>query len=126
MDSLKVDAIATGHYAKTSFGTFLEHYNASKGIKINLNKKYSSNFFSIVGVRLLLAKDVRKDQTFFLSQVKQENLHKVMFPLGDLTKSEVKRIAIQSDLTKIAMKPESMGICFIGSRHFQDFIEEVN
>lgn len=79
----------------------------------------------VVGVRLLLAKDRRKDQTFFLSQIKQESLKKVMFPLGDLTKSQVKQIAVESGLTKIAMKAESMGICFIGSRSFQDFIEEV-
>lgn len=79
----------------------------------------------IVGVRLLLAKDRRKDQTFFLSQIKQEKLQKVMFPLGNLAKSQVKQIAVESGLTKIAMKAESMGICFIGSRNFQDFIEEV-
>lgn len=80
----------------------------------------------ILGVRLLLARDQRKDQTFFLSQVQQEKLQKVMFPLGDLTKSEVKHIAFTSGLKKIAEKPESMGICFIGSRNFQDFIQEVN
>lgn len=48
-----------------------------------------------------------------------------MFPLGDMTKSEVKQIAMNNDLKKIAAKPESMGICFIGSRNFQDFIEGV-
>lgn len=86
----------------------------------------TTDLLSIVAVRLLLAKDHRKDQTFFLSQILQENLRKVMFPLGDLTKSEVKQIAVDAGLRKIAEKPESMGICFIGSRDFQDFIEEVN
>lgn len=49
-----------------------------------------------------------------------------MFPLGDFTKSQIKQIAVESGLAKIALKPESMGICFIGSRNFQEFIEEVN
>lgn len=74
----------------------------------------------------MLSKDRRKDQTFFLSQIHQEGLQKVMFPLGDFTKSQIKHIAVESGLEKIAIKPESMGICFIGSRNFQEFIEEVN
>lgn len=49
-----------------------------------------------------------------------------MFPLGELTKSEVKQIASKNELEKIAKKPESMGICFIGSRNFQKFIKEVS
>ncbi|KAG5886805.1 hypothetical protein JTB14_031448 [Gonioctena quinquepunctata] len=103
---LNVDVIATGHYAKTDFGPFLEKFNSDKGVK------------------LLLAKDKRKDQTFFLCQIRQEALRRTIFPLGDLTKSEVKHMAIDNGLEKIAVKPESMGICFIGSRNFQDFIQE--
>lgn len=80
----------------------------------------------ILGVKLLLANDRKKDQTFFLSQIPQTSLRKVMFPLGNLTKSEVKHIAVEAGLKKIAEKPESMGICFIGTRDFQDFIQEVN
>lgn len=49
-----------------------------------------------------------------------------MFPLGELMKFEVKQIAVENGLEKIACKPESMGICFIGSRNFQDFISEVS
>lgn len=48
-----------------------------------------------------------------------------MFPLGDLTKTEVKRIAVDNGLKKFALKKESMGICFIGTRRFQQFISEV-
>ncbi|XP_066143682.1 mitochondrial tRNA-specific 2-thiouridylase 1 [Euwallacea fornicatus] len=103
---LKADAIATGHYARTSFGSYLENY------KPNTN------------VRLLRAQDIRKDQTFFLCQLQQQVLRRTMFPLGDLTKWEVKHIAVEHGLERIALKPESMGICFIGSRNFQDFIKE--
>jgi tRNA-specific 2-thiouridylase len=48
-----------------------------------------------------------------------------MFPLGNLTKSEVKRIARESGMDYIAKKKESKGICFIGSRNFKKFISEV-
>ncbi|XP_060536422.1 mitochondrial tRNA-specific 2-thiouridylase 1 [Cylas formicarius] len=105
-EELEADAIATGHYAKTSFGNFLENYNANQA------------------VRLLRPKDLRKDQTFFLCQVRQEPLRRTMFPLGDLRKSEVKRIAAENHLERYSQKPESMGICFIGSRNFQHFIGE--
>ncbi|EFA07642.2 mitochondrial tRNA-specific 2-thiouridylase 1 [Tribolium castaneum] len=105
-NELGADAIATGHYARTSFGSYLEHYNPEKG------------------VRLLNAVDWFKDQTFFLCQVNQEALQRTMFPLGDLMKPEVKKIARENGLEKIARKKESMGICFIGNRKFQDFIRE--
>lgn len=48
-----------------------------------------------------------------------------MFPLGSLPKWEVKQLAVENNLQKFAIKRESMGICFIGSRNFQDFIKEV-
>lgn len=75
-------------------------------------------------VRLLKPFDNVKDQTFFLCQVNQEPLRKTMFPLGELNKSLVKKIAVENGLEKISMKKESMGICFIGSRKFQEFIDE--
>lgn len=77
-------------------------------------------------VRLFTAKDTRKDQTFFLCQVTQKALSRTMFPLGDMLKWDVKHMAVNSGLEKIAKKRESMGICFIGSRNFQNFIEQVN
>lgn len=72
------------------------------------------------------AADNRKDQTFFMSQVNQDPLQRCMFPLGDYKKPDVKRIAREAGLEMIANKDESMGICFIGSRTFQNFISEVN
>lgn len=68
---------------------------------------------------------MRKDQTFFLSQVHQKALRRTMFPIGNLTKWQVKQIAETNGLEMFAKKKESMGICFIGSRNFQDFIKEV-
>jgi len=48
-----------------------------------------------------------------------------MFPLGNYLKNHVKMMAIQAGLCQIARKKESMGICFVGKREFQDFISEV-
>ncbi len=89
---LGADYVATGHYAK------------------------------IVGNRLCRAKDLNKDQTYFLAQVSLEHLKNVLFPLGDLTKDEVRKIA--SDLGLVtAKKKDSTGICFIGERNYQKFIQ---
>lgn len=77
-------------------------------------------------VHLLKAVDTFKDQTFFLSQVRQQSLRRTMFPLGNLTKAQVKSIATAEGMANIVKKKESMGICFIGSRNFQHFISEVS
>lgn len=106
IESLKFDCLATGHYAQTSFGPFL------------------GNFTPKTDVRLLEAVDTFKDQTFFLSQVPQEALRLCMFPVGGLNKHEVKRIADEVGLRRISGKKESIGICFIGDRTFQSFIND--
>lgn len=105
-ETLNCDAIATGHYAQTSFGSFLEKFKDDED------------------VRLLKAEDTFKDQTFFLSQVPQSALRRCMFPVGSMNKHEVKEIADKIGLDKIARKKESIGICFIGDRTFQSFINE--
>ncbi|XP_014358828.2 mitochondrial tRNA-specific 2-thiouridylase 1 [Papilio machaon] len=105
-NNLEIDAIATGHYANTSFGPYLEFYKENEG------------------VRLLQPRDKHKDQTFFLSQVKQYALRKCMFPLANLLKTTVRDIARDEGLIQVANKRDSTGICFIGKRRFQDFIED--
>lgn len=104
VNELHVDAIATGHYALTSYGPYLENINSSEP------------------AQLLQPVDKFKDQTFFLSQVEQDALKKVMFPLGHYLKSQVKEIAAENNLYRVSKKKESTGICFIGKRKFQDFI----
>jgi len=74
------------------------------------------------GVKLLFqARDTFKDQTYFLSAIKKEILNKLIFPLGDLNKSEVRKIAEEANLS-VAKKKDSTGICFIGKRNFPEFI----
>ncbi len=89
-------AIATGHYARTSFGDFLENYKEDEE------------------VRLLEAADTFKDQTFFLSEINNNALRRCMFPVGSMVKSEVKEIARKIGLGSIARKAESTGLCFVG------------
>ena len=94
--SMGADFIATGHYCG------IEHKDGR--------------------TRLLKAKDNGKDQTYFLNQVREEQLNNVIFPLADLDKSEVRRIALENNLST-AGKKDSTGICFIGERNFRKFLQ---
>ena len=69
------------------------------------------------------AADAGKDQTYFLNQVTQPQLEKVLFPLANLTKGEVRKIAVANGLAT-AEKKDSTGICFIGERNFRKFLME--
>ncbi len=75
------------------------------------------------GVELLRGKDPHKDQSYFLCGTRQESLKNVLFPLGDMTKTEVRAIAAQAGLAT-AQKRDSTGICFIGKRPFKSFLEQ--
>uniref|UniRef100_A0A914GTX9 tRNA-5-taurinomethyluridine 2-sulfurtransferase n=1 Tax=Globodera rostochiensis TaxID=31243 RepID=A0A914GTX9_GLORO len=99
-------ALATGHFAKTSQGDFLEN-NLPVGQK----------------VQLFRAKDALKDQTYFLSSLSHCQLDRVMFPVGSLYKNEVRAMAFSEGLEFFANKKESTGICFIGrKRKFGEFL----
>src|SRR5699024_8365872 len=73
------------------------------------------------GAELLRARDAGKDQTYFLASVAQAALARTLFPLGNLVKREVRRIAEQAGFDNFAKK-DSTGICFIGERPFADFL----
>ena len=90
-EKLGADYIATGHYARMIDGKLY------KGI------------------------DSNKDQTYFLSQVSKKQLENVIFPVGDLKKEEVRKIANELNLS-VANKKDSTGICFIGERNFKEFL----
>lgn len=92
---LGADFIATGHYAKKITQDGL-HF---------LKKAFDKN----------------KDQSYFLHQLSQEQLRWVMFPLSDLTKPTVRKIAAENGLIT-AEKKDSTGICFIGERNFREFL----
>lgn len=88
---LGADYVATGHYAR------IENGNLYKGI------------------------DENKDQSYFLSQLSNEQLKNVLFPVGNLNKEEVRKIARDYDLVT-KDKKDSTGICFIGERNFRQFL----
>ena len=75
------------------------------------------------GVRLLRAADGNKDQTYFLAGLTQEQLGKALFPIGDIHKNEVRRIAREQNFAN-ANKKDSTGVCFIGERNFKKFLME--
>jgi len=89
------DAVATGHYAQ-----------------VQRNGD---------GVRMLQAPDSIKDQTYFLSHLTQQQLQKALFPIGHLTKSEVRAAAQEYDLATKERK-DSQGICFLGKFKFREFL----
>ncbi|MEH6842026.1 MULTISPECIES: tRNA 2-thiouridine(34) synthase MnmA [Priestia] len=93
--SLGADYVATGHYAQV----------------VKKNGKVS----------MLRGKDENKDQTYFLNQLTEDQLSKVMFPIGDMEKSKVREIATKANLAT-ASKKDSTGICFIGERNFKEFL----
>ncbi|RIA78799.1 tRNA-specific 2-thiouridylase [Glomus cerebriforme] len=75
-------------------------------------------------VKLIRGTDITKDQSYFLSTVAEENLQRVIFPVGGLYKKQVKSIAREANL-ETANKRESMGICFVGKkRKFSEFLEQ--
>ncbi|KRM07681.1 tRNA (5-methylaminomethyl-2-thiouridylate)-methyltransferase [Liquorilactobacillus ghanensis DSM 18630] len=74
-------------------------------------------------VHLLRGADGNKDQTYFLSQLSQQQLQKALFPIGELEKPEVRRLAEEAGLAT-AHKKDSTGVCFIGERNFSKFLSE--
>ena len=93
---LGADMIATGHYCK----------------KIEKDGKYY----------LAKSHDLNKDQSYFLNQLSQSQLQSVLFPLAEIDKPEVRRIAAELELST-ATKKDSTGICFIGERNFKNFLK---
>lgn len=100
--SLGADKVATGHYARIS-STFDEN-----GKEI---------------FHLLAGNDNNKDQSYFLCQLNQEQLSKALFPIGELTKPEVREIAKKAGLAT-AEKKDSQGLCFIGKVSLPEFLKQ--
>ena len=72
---------------------------------------------------LLKSFDKNKDQTYFLSQINQEQVSSCLFPLGDIDKPTVRKIAHELNLSSVMDKKDSTGVCFIGERNFKEFLK---
>ena len=73
--------------------------------------------------RKLAGSDPNKDQSYFLCQLTQEQLSQAMFPIGDIIKPEVRRLAAEADLPS-ADKKDSQGICFVGKVDLPTFLQQ--
>jgi tRNA-uridine 2-sulfurtransferase len=103
------------------FRTFVEHAR-DLGAKAIATGHYARRRDNEDGtVSLLKGVDANKDQSYFLYALDQEQLSHALFPLGELTKPEVRELAARADLP-VAAKKDSTGICFIGERNFDSFI----
>ncbi|MGH8112886.1 MAG: tRNA 2-thiouridine(34) synthase MnmA [Rhodanobacteraceae bacterium] len=102
------------------FGTFLAAARAAGAERIATGH-YARNALAGGRWKLLRARDAGKDQSYFLHTLDQAQLGAAVFPLGDLCKTEVRRIAREAALS-VAAKKDSTGICFIGERHFPRFL----
>ena len=101
-EKLGADYVATGHYCRKE--TLIDE---------NGQKVY----------RILAGADPNKDQSYFLCQLTQEQLSKAMFPIGDILKPEVRRLAHEADLPS-ADKKDSQGICFVGKVDLPTFLQQ--
>ncbi|KGK30717.1 tRNA 2-thiouridine(34) synthase MnmA [Cellulophaga baltica] len=99
---LGADFVATGHYCR----------------KGTIENKDGSETY-----QLLAGKDPNKDQSYFLCQLSQEQLAKTLFPIGELLKPEVRKIAAENELIT-ADKKDSQGLCFIGKVRLPDFLQQ--
>ena len=95
---LGAEKLATGHFARLDYG-------------------------DETGWRLLRAADENKDQTYFLYMIGQEALSHALFPVGHLTKAEIRHIAREAAIP-VSEKKDSTGVCFIGERNFKRFLSE--
>lgn len=102
------------------FGAFLD-YCLETGADYISTGHYARLDTSQNNVKLLRGIDNSKDQSYFLHQVKGSDLTRAIFPLGELTKDQVRKIAHDNKLIN-ADKKDSMGICFIGKNNYNDFI----
>ncbi len=104
------------------FDSFLKH--AEKlGADYVATGHYCRKRESDTGFELLAGKDGNKDQSYFLCQISQDQLAKALFPIGELEKPEVRRIAKEQDLVT-AEKRDSQGLCFIGKVKLPDFLKQ--
>lgn len=95
---------------------------AKEAVKLGADFIATGHYARIENGKLLKAVDDNKDQTYFLSQVSKEQLKNVLFPIGDMVKPDVRKIAEEYELVT-ADKKDSTGICFIGERNFSNFLK---
>ena len=113
--SMGADYVATGHYARTSAkNTFAQSLGPSLRSATPSQKHFSPSLWRGV--------DPSKDQSYFLWTLRQEQLKKILFPIGNLKKTEVRKLAKKFKLP-VAKKKDSQGICFLGEVDLKEFLK---
>src|SRR5271166_5234878 len=122
-DQLGADFIATGHFAR------IERTMGAPSTVSASSKNSQQRAETVLGVpeRYLLkrGRDSRKDQSYFLFSLRQDQLARAIFPLGELTKTDTRGVARQCEL-KTADKAESMEICFVPDKDYGRFLQQAN
>ena len=117
------DYVATGHYVRLSPEFPISNYQFSNNYKKCLKNLKIENLLKIKNYKLKIAKDLNKDQSYFLWTLTQKQLKHCLFPIGDYLKSEVRKIAKKAGLST-AEKKDSQGICFLGKVNLDDFLKK--
>jgi len=114
-DQLGADFIATGHFARVEKAGVQASAYSEDPLKPELQPRYL----------LKRGRDARKDQSYFLFSLRQDQLARILFPLGDKTKSDTREVARNCQL-KTADKEESMEICFVPDNNYGGFLQSAN
>jgi tRNA-specific 2-thiouridylase len=116
-DDLGASFIATGHYARKITLPTLPYFKGGDGSNHPLKVRGGRR-----GYALAAGSDKEKDQSYFLSRITHKQLSRTLFPIGELTKPQVREIARRIGLP-VADKEGTSGICFIGERNFESFMK---
>lgn len=106
--------------SEIKFGLFMD-FVKKEGFDFLATGHYAKKVESDGEFKLMIPKDKHKDQTYFLYQLSQEDLGMILFPLGELEKTKVRKIAKEAGLP-VAEKKDSVGICFVGDVDVQAFL----
>jgi len=117
--SMGADFVATGHYVRNLQNKDLKNSGVFALGVIRTGNPGRLNFSNLY---LLKGKDPSKDQSYFLWTLRQEQLKKILFPIGDFKKSEVRKLAKKFNLP-VAEKKDSQGICFLGAVDLKEFLK---
>ncbi len=123
-EELGADYVATGHYCRKAMlkkSTLEEIPVMDGGVPVDMASGRDGD--EDIAYRIIAGSDNNKDQTYFLCQLTQQQLSKALFPIGDIVKPEVRRLAAEAGLPS-ADKKDSQGICFVGKVDLPLFLQQ--
>ena len=122
-DQLGADYIATGHFARVEYVS--QSPDGRADLPVSLDERQLVPTKSAGRYLLKRGRDLKKDQSYFLFSLRQDQLARILFPLGEKTKSDTREVARHCNL-KTADKEESMEICFVPDNNYGGFLQSAN